>query len=91
MRRLWALFVGAGGTVVLSYIIHLPWKLVEAAIFETIIHEISAWVGPMSPTFQHALNLSISWIPPSAHQYCKAAFYKLHWDKTPQLQIYPFP
>lgn len=66
MRRLWALFVGAVGTVLLSYILHLPWKLVEAAIFEAIIHKIRAWAGPMSQTFQYALNLGISWGPPIA-------------------------
>jgi hypothetical protein len=66
MRRLWALFMGAVGTAALSYILHLPWKLFEAAIFEEIIHEIPAWVGPMSPTFQYAINLSISWVPPIA-------------------------
>jgi hypothetical protein len=27
----------------------------------------------------------------SEHQYCKSAFCNFHGDKTPQLQIYPFP
>jgi hypothetical protein len=66
MHRLRTLLAGTLGTIVLGYLFHLPWKLIEAAIFETIIHEIRKLAGPMTPAFQHALNWVISWGPPAA-------------------------
>lgn len=66
MHRLRTLLVGTIGAIILSYILHLPWKLAEAAIFEAINHKIATWAGPMSPAFQYALTLGISWIPPIA-------------------------